>query len=94
MGILPTVGVQQVVEQLPVLAQQASLPAGPGALPVPPAPEGIRDVMEIARAARLEPVEEFSGPGDRTEAPGDRRSSSRKGGERRKNRRRPLDTRV
>ncbi|AFS52501.1 hypothetical protein [Leptospirillum ferriphilum] len=96
MGVLPTVGVQQVVEQLPVLAQQAAVPAGPGALPPPPAPEGIRDVVEISRTVRLEPVGEFSATDSREKSPDvqDPRSPSRKNPDRRKNRRRSLDTRA
>lgn len=96
MGVLPTVGVQQVVEQLPLVAQQTALPAGPGALPVSPAPQGVQDVVEITRTARLEPVKEFPEPEERMEAPDsyDRQSLSRKGGDRRKSRRRSLDKRA
>lgn len=96
MGVLPTVGVQQVIEQLPVLAQQSAVPAGPGAWPPPPAPEGIRDVVEISRTVRMEPVEEFSASGSREESPDvqDPRSRSRKNGDRRKNPRQSLDTRA
>ena len=98
MGVLPTVGVQQVVEQLPVLAQQTALPAGPGALPPQASPEGIRDVVEISRAVRVEPVGGFSESESRTETPDppdgrDHPSSSRKGRDRRKSRR-TLDTRA
>ncbi len=58
MGILPTVNVQQAVEQLPVIVQQgAMVEVGPkGAIPVPP--EEIRDVVEISSVPPVRPVEE------------------------------------
>lgn len=93
MGILPTVGVQQVVEQSPVLVQQMALSSGQ-APPVPP-PQNIEvhDVVEITATASLEPVGEFSEPGERAEpARSDHSGKQRRPG--RKKSRLPLDIRA
>lgn len=53
MGILPTVGVQQAVEQLPVIVQQGAAGGDPKA--VPPS-EASRDVVEVSPVPPVPPV--------------------------------------
>ncbi|MHB1285256.1 MAG: hypothetical protein ACYCYP_01630 [Leptospirales bacterium] len=61
MGILPTVNVQQVVEQLPAIVQQgAMVEVSPkGTLPV--IPDEIRDILEISSVSPVRPVGEPDG---------------------------------
>lgn len=60
MAILPTVNVQQAVEQLPVLVQQGAAVEIPPRGTLSPAEE-IRDVMEISSVLPVRRVDESLG---------------------------------
>ncbi|MHB8422459.1 MAG: hypothetical protein ACYC9S_11610 [Leptospirales bacterium] len=60
MGILPTVNVQQVVEQLPAIVQQGATVEIPPRGTLTP-PEGILDVVEIQSVLPVRRVDESDG---------------------------------
>lgn len=96
MGILPTVGVQQVVEQSPVQVQQMALASGQAPPVLPLQNIEVHDVVEVTATAPLEPVGEFSEPGERAE-PARPDRSDHSGKQRRPGRKKsrlPLDIRA
>ncbi len=56
MGILPTVGVQQAVEQLPAIVQQGVLTGGDPKTVLPSEQDRVKDVVEVSSVAPLLPV--------------------------------------
>jgi hypothetical protein len=55
-GILPTVGVQQAVEQLPVIVQQGVPAGGEPKAVLPSEPDRVKDVVEVSSVTPLLPV--------------------------------------
>ncbi len=78
MGILPTVNVQQVVEQLPAIVQQGAMVEVSPKGTVPVIPDEIQDILEISAVPPVRPVGESDGSVGKPEEEGDSGSPGQK----------------